>query len=199
MICTRQDIIEEIMTTILRWSATAAAATFAVAVLAHGGATGIVKERMDDMITMSKAIKALTPIMQGDQAYDAATVRTGAEVIANASGAHMLEKFPEGSLQTASEARDEIWTGWDDFSRLANELEVLALGLAQAADNGLMADGRGAANTMTMMDNSSNTMMGMMATTPNAQELAAMPADGVFTMLVRTCSGCHTQYRREKK
>ena len=33
--------------------------------LAHSGATGIVKERMDGMAAMQKAVKAVTPIMRG--------------------------------------------------------------------------------------------------------------------------------------
>ena len=50
----------------------AALAAFGVAggVLAHGGATGIVKERMDGMVALQKAVKAITPMMMGNAAYD---------------------------------------------------------------------------------------------------------------------------------
>lgn len=32
-----------------------------------------------------------------------------------------------------------------------------------------------------------------------AEQLAAMPADGVFNMVAQTCSSCHTKFRLEKK
>jgi cytochrome c556 len=186
------------MKIITKWTAATVVASVAVAALAHGGATGIVKERMEDMTTMSNVVKTLSAMMQRDRAYDAAAVRAGADAIREISGAHLRDKFPVGSLQTASEAKDEIWTDWENFGRLADELELLAQGLAESADNGLMAN-ETTSETMTMMGTNSTMMMGAAPPLPSTAELAAMPADGVFNMLVRTCSGCHTQFRKEKK
>ena len=47
------------------------ATTLPVSVSAHGGASGIVKERMDAMGMMGDAVKALKDMMQGKADYDA--------------------------------------------------------------------------------------------------------------------------------
>ena len=130
-----------------------------VAAYAHGGATGIVKERMEAMGTMSDVGEALTGL------------------------------FPEGSGGEPSEAKAEVWSNWDEFSALAAQLETLSEGLGLAADNGLMSGSGGQAQGGMMgggtgMMGSANTMMG--GTAPmmgrggsfDAAVLAAMPADG---------------------
>ncbi len=40
------------------------------AVLAHSGATGIVKERMEGMMAMGDAVEAVTPMMRGEGPVD---------------------------------------------------------------------------------------------------------------------------------
>ncbi|MCP4407303.1 MAG: cytochrome c, partial [Gammaproteobacteria bacterium] len=49
--------------------------------IAHGGATAIVKERMDAMSAISKAMKTISQMMQGKEPYDAAAVRLNAATI----------------------------------------------------------------------------------------------------------------------
>ena len=56
---------------------------------AHGGATGIVKERMDAMTSLSKSVKKLTPIMRGRTDYNADTVQQEAEKIAKLGSSHL--------------------------------------------------------------------------------------------------------------
>jgi len=200
------------------------AATAATAALAHSGATGIVKERMDGMSAMGDVVKNIAAMMRGDKPYDAAAVRDGATVIASHSGEAMTRLFPEDSGGKPSEARPEIWSDWDTFSNLADRLAVLAEALEGAAENGLMMSGggRSAGQGMmgagsTMMDTGSGVMgsgsgmmgSGMMGTgpgmmgpggaLPDPAALAAMPADGVFNMVTQTCSACHTKFRLEKK
>ncbi len=187
------------------------AATTTVA-LAHSGATGIVKERMDAMSEMGKTIKELATMMRGEKAYDANIVRTGAALIGKHSGDAMTGLFPKGSKHGPSEAREEIWTNWEEFKSLSNRLELLAAGLSDAADNGLMVDvaksGTGSSNMMgqstmggSMMGGSmmGSSMMAEGGHIPDPEMLASMPADGVFNMLTQTCSACHTKYRLEKK
>jgi cytochrome c556 len=43
--------------------------------LAHGGATGIVKERMDLMASVGKSMKTITEMFQGDKLFDPEAVR----------------------------------------------------------------------------------------------------------------------------
>lgn len=113
----------------------------------------------------------------------------------------MTELFPEGTGGAPSEARATVWTRWEEFSELAEQLGVYAEGLAGAADNGLM----GAGDTMSagsMMGGSSDMMgggAGMMGGGMTAEQIAEMPADGAYMMLALACTACHTQFRAEGK
>lgn len=189
----------------------------AAAALAHGGATGVVKERMDAMGEMGDVMKSLSSIMRGDKDYDAAAVRSGAEVIQSHSGEALTKLFPEHSIEGPSEAKPEIWSNWQEFEALANQLDLFAAALDEAAENGLAHGGDGAGmmggNSMMsgggMMGGSSMMSQdGMMGTAPmmgdgtpmaNPEMLAQMPADGLFNMVAQTCSSCHSKFRVEKK
>ena len=103
---------------------------------AHGGATGIVKERMDAMTDMKNAVKTLTAIMRGETAYDAGTVKKEAAVIRSHAGEAMTKLFPADSDNTNSEAKQEVWSNWDGFTALAERLETLA---SQTKDKFLVA------------------------------------------------------------
>lgn len=90
------------------------------AALAHKGATGIVKERMDKFEASEKATKR---IKQALSRGDTAVINTEAEFLV--SWAHEMERyFPKHSNPPPSEARDEIWLQWDGF-----------LGAIQSFDN----------------------------------------------------------------
>lgn len=189
-------------------SATVASMVAATA-LAHGGATGVVKQRMDAMGAIRGAMKVLTPMMQGKATYDAEVVEQQAKVIGAHGGAALTELFPEGSLDMPTEARAEIWENWSDFQSLAAQMSLYSEGLARAAENGLMTAGQGHMGSMMqggmmgsqggMMGNQGGMMLqGAMSETPDPEALASMPADGVFMMLGQTCSACHTRFRVEK-
>jgi len=187
---------------------------FVVAAHAHGGATGIVRERMEAMEALGDAVKTLAAMMSGETDYDAATVRDKAGTIREHAGDAITSLFPEGSGGEPSEAKPGIWENWDEFATLAMQLETYAEGLEKAAGNGLMhSGGEPGAGTMMgtgngMMGSGSGMMGGgsgmvgggMMGAvgTPDAEALAAMPTDGVFAMMTQTCSVCHTKFRAEK-
>ena len=177
-------------------------------VWAHGSATGIVKERMDGMAAMSKATKAITPMMRGNVEYNAEAIRDYARTIEEHAGEAMTKLFPEGSGGMPSEAKDDVWTDWDQFEVLAMQLESLGKGLAQAAENGLAESvfEEGASTNMMGTSGMMGTggMMGtdgMMGQTMNGmidiEMLAQMPADAVFAKVGQTCSACHTKFRAE--
>ncbi|UWP98608.1 c-type cytochrome [Aliiroseovarius crassostreae] len=182
-------------------------------VFAHGGATGVVKERMDGMSVMKDAMKVLTPMMRGEAEYDATVVRARAEDVSRHAGEALTRLFPEGSTDKASEAKPEIWQDWESFSGLADQLRLAADGLAAASENGLMMAGDMPA-AGSMMSGQNGTMMGggMMAGQGGAMmggmmgsgsdgammDLSQMPADGVFAMMGQVCAACHTRFRVEK-
>lgn len=176
----------------------------ATGAVAHGGATGIVKERMDAMGEMGKVMKTLSSMMRGATEYDAAVVRSGARKIRSHAGDTLVKLFPEGSNPAPSEARDAIWSNWDEFNELAGQLAMLAEGLEGAAGNGRMHEGSGAAEADTMHMMGAGGMMGMAdmmgaETGLDGVDFSEMPADGVFNMVAQTCSACHTKFREEKK
>lgn len=180
----------------------ALASMVSVTAFAHGGATGVVKERMEAMSALKEAMKVLTPMMQGKTSYDADLVVRQAKIIGKHSGSELTELFPKGSLEKPSEARPEIWENWSDFQNLANQMSTYSEGLALAAGNGLQMAGSTQSGGMMqggMMGGQSGMMMqGGMGQSPDLEALSQMPADGVFTMVSQACSSCHTRYRVEK-
>lgn len=190
----------------------ASAASIAVAPLAvaHKGATGIVKERMTLMENIGDAMKVLSAIFKKERPYDAKAVADAAATIRDHSGETLTKLFPKGSLKHPSVAKKEIWLKWDDFKRMAEDLKTYADALAKAAPNGnadAMPHSGGAGGAMGAMPHGS--MMGQDMTgrgmmtgegqRPDAAQLAGMPVQALFVHVAQTCSGCHTQFRSDKK
>lgn len=105
------------------------------AVFAHKGATGVVKERMDQMGEIAKSMKAMGAMFKGAAPYDADTVAKLSRKIAGFGGERLTAVFPADSLQHPSEARPTVWSDWDRFSDLAEKMTVAANALAEGADN----------------------------------------------------------------
>ena len=100
--------------------------------LAHKGAMGIVKERMDRFKDSEKATKT---IKQAISRGDAKRVRTEANNLLSWSR-EMETYFPLKTNQAPSEARDEIWLMWDDFLVAIQSFDDAAQALVDAADSG---------------------------------------------------------------
>ncbi len=206
----------------LIWIAVTAATISGIAAVgayAHGGATGIVKERMEHMKTMGQSMKELTAMMRGKSEYDAMKVRELATTIAEHGGKKMLEKFPKGSNPPPSEALPSIWSDWDRFAMLSEKVTTYANALAAAAENerphnqGGMMNGSGGMmqGNQGMMGQSggmmqekqgkmkgSGGMMGKDESGPSPEHLSKMPPDAAFMHLARACSDCHQDFRLEK-
>lgn len=120
-------------------------AVFAIAApmesTAHSGAKGIVKERMDAMKEMQRAMKALNAMRSGDQAMNIEAASGHAAVIRARAGGAMTSQFPAGSLDHPSEALPSIWEKWPAFERHAADLEQGASALLEAL--GAVDAGRG--------------------------------------------------------
>ncbi|WP_417795260.1 c-type cytochrome [Terasakiella pusilla] len=102
---------------------------------AHDGATGVVKERMDLMKSIGKNTKTIAPIAMGSMDMDLKTVEEGATNIAKAAK-EALTKYPEGSLDDITEAKENIWTDWAKFEDLMKDLSSNAEALAKLAADG---------------------------------------------------------------
>lgn len=170
-------------------------AALAMGAWAHSGATGVVKERMDAMKSMGKAVKAIKPMMTGEAAYDADAVRKAARTIAAQAGDEMTALFPEGSDEAPSEVLPTVWSDQERFEDLAEALQKAALGLEKAAGNGRQAGQGGMMGQGDMMGDQSG-MMGQ-GGTMSADHIGQMPADGAFTMMAQVCSACHDRFREE--
>ena len=102
-------------------------------VMAHGGATGIIGQRMNGMMDMARSVKSLSD-MFGAAVHDPVVLSGAAEMIQTHSGEAMIKLFPEDSLQPPSEAKPEIWDDWEEFARLAVKLRDLGKDLADSAN-----------------------------------------------------------------
>lgn len=101
--------------------------------LAHSGATGVVKERMDGMKEMSHAAKAMGAVKAGAIPFSFATLNLAGREIAR-HGAAARELFPEGSLHSPSEALPAIWSDRETFDRLLDQMTRAAEQLSVTAD-----------------------------------------------------------------
>jgi cytochrome c556 len=119
---------------IIRLAAAGLVAAIAVSgiAVAHDGAMGIVKTRMEMMKDVGASMKLIGAMVKGEAAFDAAKVEEAANTIAKHAG-HIPKIFPEGSLDKPTEALPVIWTRWDDFTRIGKEMETAAQALAEAA------------------------------------------------------------------
>ena len=135
----------------LKTTALSAIAAFALslssnpAALAHKGAMGIVKERMDKFEASEKATKR---IKQALSRGDTAVVTAEAELLVSWAR-EMDNYFPENSNQTPSEARDEIWLQWDDFIGAIQSFKNASNALMDAAASEDARAMRGAFKEMT--------------------------------------------------
>lgn len=207
-----------------QWTGAIALAASAVAAvaLAHTGATGVVLDRMNGMTAMRDTIAELAPMMQGTVPYDTFIVSEGASVIASHAGGTMLSLFPENSLEGVTYAKPEIWSDWQEFAALSEELKAYADALAEAAPNGL-EPASSPADEMAGMDHSGMDMTGTpqpaqgftvaelmgygaasekIAVTRGTSDptileldLTTLAADDLFNRISATCSSCHAQFR----
>jgi cytochrome c556 len=142
--------------------------TISTNVISHKDATGVVKERMDQMETLKGAMKTLKPIFRGKSDYDINVVKANALIIRDNAAAHMTKLFPEGSLKSPSEAKPEIWQDWEVFEKLAVDLEQKAQALH---------------NSVHEQPNS------------NRDNKTTLPPKTIFKMIAQNCADCHKSFR----
>jgi cytochrome c556 len=104
-------------------------------VIAHGGATGVIKQRMDAMSDMAGAMKKMAPVVKGKSAFNRVLFIESGKLIAGHS-AMLPDLFPVGSIEGSSEALPAIWQQWDDFMSLSNRTKTNAEKLVNMAQDG---------------------------------------------------------------
>ncbi len=104
-------------------------------VFAHGGAMGVVKERMDLMSAIGKNMKSVAAMVKGEVKFDPAAIESSAKSIAEHS-TKVNDLFPKGSLDKPTEALPAIWEDWDRFTQLSKNLETETNKLAEVAASG---------------------------------------------------------------
>ena len=123
----------------LKTRVTALSAIIAVsattAVFAHGGAMGVVKERMDLMSAIGKNMKSVASMVKGDAKFDPTAIEASAKSMAEHS-TKINDLFPKGSLEKPTEALPSIWEDWGRFAQLSKDLETEANKLAEVAISG---------------------------------------------------------------
>lgn len=109
-------------------SATLAIGGLIQSAASHTGATGVVKERMDNMASMGKALGAVANMFKGKREFDPKVVsQTGDIVIKHSKSLTSLfpnTKASRGSVH--SEALPAVWEKNDEFLNLAKSLEEKA-------------------------------------------------------------------------
>jgi cytochrome c556 len=80
--------------------------------VAHEGATGVVKERMEAMESMAKALKIISQRIR--QKRDLGAIKPNATLIREGAE-RMLAMFPPGTGKHPSEAAAKVWQNWPDF------------------------------------------------------------------------------------
>lgn len=113
-------------------------------VWAHSGATGIVKERMDNFEASKASMKRLKKAVKHN---DFVIVAKEAESI-NHWALKLIKHFPSGSNSAPSEALDLIWEEFDRFELKAMEQIEASDRLREA---GLAGDAKGAASAFSAL------------------------------------------------
>ena len=99
---------------------------------AHGGATGVVKERMESMKAMGKAMKGLAAMAKGKAEITDEALKEYGNILKKGA-THIPEMFPKGTNDAPSEALSKIWTDWDQFIAIAEQLTKDADALASTS------------------------------------------------------------------
>ncbi len=110
--------------------------TFVVAAgaaFAHQGAMGVVKERMDAMGRVQGDAKVIGQMLRGQTVFDADTARAALDRLVEEARA-IPGHFEVRDVSAPSEARELIWTEFDAFSGLADEMANAAMGPADTPE-----------------------------------------------------------------
>ena len=143
-------------------------------VMAHSGAMGIVKQRMDAMKTMGDQAKAVGDMLKGKSAFDLTAVEAAAQAFIT-HGEQIPALFPdtnESRTGSKTEALPAIWENWDDFTALSTQLTE---------------------NSRVLATVTSELSTGTQSTDEQSRAVRA-----AFFKASKSCSGCHERFRLDQ-
>ena len=103
--------------------------------IAHEGATGVVKMRMDRMEAMGAQMKLISAMVRGKKRFDGSKIAAASEKIAD-HGRKSSKLFPKGSWKKPTQALPKVWKDWRGFTRAMNSMVRSATVLAEAGRAG---------------------------------------------------------------
>lgn len=149
-------------------------ALIVTSVKAHEGASGIVKQRMDAMKSMGDYAKSVGDMFKGKTTIDLGTIRDASEEFVR-HGQMIPAQFPdtqESREGSKTEALPAIWDDWHQFTALAEKFTHDSRQLDAVAAELQSSD---------TLDNASTRKL-----------------RSAFFKAVKSCSGCHEQFRLER-
>lgn len=154
-------------------------------------AEDLVKLRQADMKAMAAATKTIADMFRDPGSYSSVGFGKAAAVINASSGEVLASHFAQGLDDQRSKAKPEIGLERERFRGLANDLSDYAQALeAAAAENP-------AAMTERMRMIPGEAMGGGPFGThiQNKAQLASVPAEHIFHLMLQTCTTCHARFR----
>jgi cytochrome c556 len=156
-------------------------------------ASGVVGERRETMKSFAAATRTIAEMFTGKQPYDSGRFSAAAELIREHSGPALRAQFPVGSTGDGSQAKPEIFAAWPEFSSRADQLKMLANGLAEAAARSPQRIGAD------MRMKTGMPMGGSLfasRTKPLTEtEISSLPAEHLLHLMIEQCTGCHAKFR----
>src|SRR4051812_21510007 len=101
--------------------------------LGHEGATGIVKDRMDQMEEMGRVVKRINERIKAKR--DLPEIERDAQALQQAA-VRIPSLFPPGSRDAHSDVTNAVWERWEKFVHDARALEREAKNLGSVAGSG---------------------------------------------------------------
>ena len=151
----------------------------------------IVAKRQNDMKAMAAAAKTINTMFKGSAAYDAKAFKAAAETIGFHSGKSLSALFAGSVTGPGSKASASIEAEREQFGKLAAELGVYASAISAAAGRNPEA-----LSPQMRMQGGDATMGGPLAKkSQSARDVASMPAEHAFHLMLQTCTSCHAKFR----
>ncbi|MCF6302988.1 MAG: cytochrome c [Devosiaceae bacterium] len=187
-----------------------------VSAIPHSGATGVVKQRMDGMVMLGNQLKLLNPMFSGISPLDLNIAKSASDIIAQHGGSAMSELFPKDSISGPSEAVPAIWVRWNEFEKLAMDMEAYAKELSASLEYAALTPVAVEPNMPEKPELSewekldTDLLLGVKTWAQRQNELAQVdqsapapdaPAvqrspQAVYADVSATCAACHQTFRR---